>query len=106
MAKVFSTISRVRIVGKGWYGQTIAMDKDLTGYDVENIRDREGRGDGKITRKDVALWLTCSSGDFAHVDDFAVTIGDGDLDSDFATEEGECAYSDCMYPSDASDDDL
>lgn len=90
--------SVVCYVGTIWQGLTCAQDKTLSSYDVENMRD----DDGKITRESVENWLGCNSGDFQSIDDFYASIEDGDetIDIEWASEESEMTYNDCMFPSD------
>lgn len=89
--------SIVQIIGRIWMPPIIcAQEKILSGYDIENIRDRVEPG---ITRRNVEDWLGCSAGDFQSVDDFSASIEDGDttVDIGWESEESEFTYSDCMY---------
>ncbi len=79
----------IELVGRGWYGQTAAMRRDVDSYDIKNI--------GELTRENVERWIDSHCGDFQKVDDFAAYIKD--FRSDFQTEDGEIAFNDCMYPS-------
>jgi len=83
------------------YGARAAMEKVLDKCDIENIRDREGRGDSKITREDVEDWVSVNSGDFSSILGFAASIEDGEntLDFPWIIELIELAYNDCMSDS-------
>ena len=100
MARYTVRHSYVNIIGGIWmpYGAQCAMRKDLTSYDIKNIR---ACGDGEITRDGLEDWLTANSGDFSSVDDFRASIEDGDQTIEIAWakgEDSEITYSDCMYP--------
>lgn len=84
------TINQIQVIGRIWmpYGAVCAQCIDLTAYDIENI--------GELTRDNVEQWLMCHSGDFSSIIDFRADIGD--FLSEWADEESECTYSDCMYP--------
>jgi hypothetical protein len=71
-----------------------AQTYELSGYDIENMRD----DDGKITRDSVDRWLAMNAGDFQHVADFRASIEDGDstVDIEWADEESELTFGDCM----------
>jgi hypothetical protein len=92
--------SIVRIVGTIWMPHvTCAQVRDLSDYDVGNIRDiAEFMGEEGITRKAVEYWLGGNAGDFSHVIDFEASIEDGDktIDIPWASEDGEFAYIDAM----------
>lgn len=97
MARYLIRRSYVRLIGQIWLpAVTCAQQKDLTSYDVENIRDE----DGKITRESVEQWLTVNAGDFQNVHDFEASIEDGDqtIDIPWQSEESELTFNDCMYP--------
>lgn len=90
--------SVVQVVGTIWMPMTTAATEyTLTGYDVENARD----DDGKITRDSVQRWLDTHAGDFSAVKDFYASIEDGDdtIEIPWASEDSEFAYIDCVYPS-------
>ena len=87
------TIKRnfVQVLGTIWMPTvTCAMEYPLTAYDVANI--------GEFTRENVEAWLDTHSGDFQSIKDFAATVGDEWIN--WADEENEFTYQDCMYPSD------
>jgi len=89
--------SVVQVVGKLWMPMsTGATEYTLSGYDVENARDE----DGKITRDSVDHWLALHSGDFSSIEDFRASIEDGDETTEipWAKEESEYTFGDCMYP--------
>ena len=95
------TVSKsiVRIVGGIWlpYGATYALDKDLSDYDVRNLRDEEG----KITRESIEQWIACNSGDFSSIIGWSASIEDNGetLDFPWPSEEIECQYFDCFAES-------
>jgi hypothetical protein len=62
---------------------------------AEDVKDE----DGNITRESVQDWLDSHAGDFQTIDDFRADIADGDRDViiEWATEDGEMTYSDCMF---------
>lgn len=80
----------IEVVGKGWYGQTMASRIDLDAYALHNI--------GEPTRENVEHWLALNSGDFQSVTDFRAVVGEEDMP--WSDEENELAYNDCMYPMD------
>lgn len=90
--------SRISVIGHIWMpGDVIcAMDYTPTVFDVENMRD----DDGRITRESVQAWIDTHSGDFRSVDDFHADIADGDADVviEWADPESELTYTDCMFP--------
>lgn len=63
--------------------------------DVESIRERSADG-ATIDRGGVEKWLALHTGDFQEILDFRATIGDGEFDCDFASEDGTLAYCDCF----------
>ena len=87
MAVYTVTTHDVHVVGKGWYGQTMVYTYKLSSYDLENL--------GELTRDNVQRWLDTHSGDFQRVDDFWASLGE--WESDWATEEGELTWNDCMF---------
>lgn len=91
------TKSVIQIIGTIWMpAVTAAYFYNLSTYDLDNIR---AYGDGTITRDGVERWLLTNAGDFQHVQDFRADITDGDTDIvfDWASEESEFTYNDCMY---------
>lgn len=93
--------SLVSVIGKLWMpNATAATSITASSYDVENMRDDEG----VIDRDSVEQWLMSHSGDFSRVLDFAASIEDptsGEtITIDWADEDSEFTYSDCMFPSD------
>lgn len=71
----------VHVVGKNWYGQTVA-----TTYDLPK--------DIPAARLDIFDWLCTHAGDFQRIDDFAASIEEVEIP--WTTEEGELAYYDCF----------
>jgi hypothetical protein len=95
--KILQRLSFVQVIGRIWQpGVTAAMTYDLRPYDVENMRD----DDGKITRDSMEDWLGSHAGDFQEVTDFRASIEDGEttIDIDWAKEESELTFNDCMFP--------
>lgn len=91
----------IEMVGTIWMpATTAAMRKDLSDYDVRNIRGYAEHlsGDAQITREAVEHWLSLNSGDFQAVDDFHASIGA--LDIPWNDEENELTFIDCMGESD------
>lgn len=87
--------SFIEVLGIIWLppiecAQTITLSQ----YDVDNIRE----GDGSITRESVEQWLCTHAGDFQSIKDFCASIEDGDktVDIEWASEQGEMAFADCM----------
>lgn len=77
----------VTVVGTLWMpAVTCSMRYSIGAYERENI--------GEPTRENVADWLTSNSGDFQSIEDFCASIGDVEID--WATEEGELAYYDTV----------
>ena len=68
----------------------------LSGYDVENAKDDEGR----LTRDSVERWLCTHAGDFSSILDFHASIEDGEatVEIPWASEEHELRFCDAMYP--------
>jgi hypothetical protein len=96
MARYIVRRSFIDIVGGIWwpYGATCSLRKDLSQYDIDNMRDE----DGEITRESVEQWVCLNSGDFSSILDFSASIEDGDrtIDLEWATEDGETAYLDTL----------
>ena len=88
MARYTVVTKDIHVVGRGWYGQTMAYTYRLSDYDIENMGDF-------TDRESVFLWLDCNAGDFSYVDDFCVDVDE--YNSGWATEEGEILFNDCMY---------
>ena len=83
MARYTVITYEVYVVGKGWYGQTIATTYTLP-KNIEPIRDA------------IEQWLCTNSGDFQSISDFGASIDD--IEIPFETEEGECIWHNCMFP--------
>ena len=87
------SVSKVEVVGEIWMPScTCAMEYVLDPYDVENL-------DKPVDRESVEEWLSTHAGDFREITDFRASIEvDGEtVDIPWKTEEGECAYYDCMF---------
>lgn len=94
--------SIVSIYGKIWMPcAPVAVDRELSHYDVENARG----DDGRITRESVEGWLSRNAGDFSQVLDFSASIEDGNdtVNIPWDSEENELAYLDCLYPPESED---
>jgi hypothetical protein len=68
------------------------MTYSLGKYELGNI--------GEWTRENCERWLSTNSGDFQYIEDFRVDISSNGKDfvSEWADEESEFKFSDCMYP--------
>jgi hypothetical protein len=105
MARYIVRKSYVDVLGRLWMPQCLAATRiALSSYDVANIQgqhdwatDSEG---GTIDRDAVEQWLMLHSGDFSEVIDFSASIESGDqtLDFDWANEESQFYWQDCMHP--------
>ena len=82
----------VQVLGHIWQPMAgpCAMEYPLTAHDVANI--------GKFDRANVETWLSANSGDFQSIDDFRASVGDAEIE--WADEESEITYNDCVYGSD------
>jgi len=90
--------STASIVGKGWYGQTIATEIELSDYDVQAMSNE----DGSYDRDSVERWLLLSlTDDFMDVTDFSVTleIGDETIEFPWSSDSCEWDFIDCLYHS-------
>ena len=94
--------SVVRIIGLGWYGNTCAMCKELSGYDVGNLEDsglREGLSKEE-TRNVIEGWLAMNTGDFQEILDFEadIELGDGgNVLLEWTKEDSESEYFEAVY---------
>lgn len=91
--------SYVDVIGEIWMPRVVcAQRKDLSSYDVANIKAYDE--EGQVTRESVEQWLAVNSGDFSCVKDFSASVEDGDqtIDISWAEEESECTFVDCMFP--------
>lgn len=87
----------IEMIGIIWMpATTAAMRKDLSAYDIENIRGYAEHltGDVQLTREAIEHWLALNSGDFQGVDDFHAVIGAAEFPWN---EESELTYCDCTY---------
>lgn len=61
-------------------------------------REEDLRGDdGRVTRETISAWLDTHAGAFSKVVDFRATVGANVFDCDFASEENELIYNDCVF---------
>jgi hypothetical protein len=86
-------VQLVQIIGKLWMPMCdAATEKTLSAYDMENLGDPRDRDN-------VERWIMLNSGDFSSVTDFRAdfTIGGEDIVHEWANEDSEIVYNDCMY---------
>ena len=89
--------NEIRVIGKIWVPcTTCAMAYRPSDHDVENMKNKEGA----LTRESIEHWISWNSGDFQSIEDFYADIakGDNDVVFDWAKEESEHTYFDCMCP--------
>jgi hypothetical protein len=89
--------SEIDVIGPIWMpADTAATTYNVSGYDIENMRDESGQ----ITRESVALWLDSHAGDFQSVTDFHASLDDSDISVDipWEHEESEYTFNDLTYP--------
>lgn len=98
MARYTVVKSIVQIVGKGWYGQTIATEKDLCSRDLANILEYIESEDGNA-RDGLEQWLLFNTGDFQSLTDFYAELetDEGTVTIDWEDAENGYIYNDCMY---------
>jgi len=87
----------IRVIGKIWMSKcTCAQFLNPSDSDVDNMSDDRG----EYTRESVEHWISRHAGDFQSVEDFYanLAIGDKDVEFDWANEESEGVFNDCMYP--------
>ena len=92
--------SIIRIVGLGWYGQTCAMYKELSPYDVGNLEDSglSEKLSKEQKREVVEVWLAKNSGDFQEILDFEadIELGDGsNVTVEWLKEKSVWVYVEC-----------
>lgn len=87
MARYTVVTYTVDVLGKGWYGQTIATQYKLSSYDRESMAH---------TRNGVQEWLDTHADDFQYVTDFSASLDE--LEIPWADEENAFAFGDIMYP--------
>lgn len=88
------TVNRLNVIGRAWMPATVcAMTYDLTSHDMATIRDY---GDGTITRESVQRWVDTHCGDFSEVIDFSCDFGNREFECDWADEDNEMVFIDCM----------
>lgn len=89
------TTQVVQVIGNLWMPDTVAaMQYSLSPYDLANMDPKN--------RDDVERWVMLHTGDFQNIIDFRAdfTIDDKSVIHEWANEESESTYSDCMFPSD------
>ena len=87
------------VLGKGWYGQTLATQYKLSAYDREIMSYYPS----SYTRASVQRWLdTHAGGDFQSIKDFSASLDE--LEIPWTDEENECVFLDIMYPCDSDGD--
>ena len=96
--------SYVDVLGGIWlpYGAVCSLRKPLDRFDVDNMRD----DDGKITRESVKFWVMLHSSDFSGVIDFSASIEDGEqtIDLPWSSEETELQYLNTIDGAEDHDD--
>lgn len=79
----------VHVVGMIWMPAVVSVQTyGLTDYDLDSI--------GEFTRENVEQWLSTHAGDFQSITDFYAVCGDTVID--WADEESDSVYWDCMLP--------
>jgi len=102
MARYLVRTSYIDILGGIWwpYGAVCSLRKTLSQYDIDNMRNRQGR----ITRKSVERWVCLNSGDFSSIVDFSASIEDDTtnqtIDLPWTSEETEAQYLDTLNSED------
>lgn len=95
----------IQVVGKGWYGQTLATEMTVkigNGPFLTNIQP---------TKDDIEDYLTSHTGDFKSITDWAavayhqerktgITTTTDETVKEWDSEDDDCTFLDCMYPSD------
>jgi hypothetical protein len=81
----------VEVIGVIWQPGTgtCAYRYELRDYDLDNMN--------AFTRDNVDRWLGANAGDFQAVKDFHAVCGKAEIP--WKSEESECTFNDCMYPS-------
>lgn len=101
MPRYTTEYSVIHVVGPIWQpGFTCAYD-----YIPDLDAIRGGKPFAQITREDVQRWLQGHTPDFESITDFAARLSRGgeDVDIPWATEDGEIAYNDAMFPIEGED---
>lgn len=88
-------INRIDVIGYIWMPGDVlcAQSRDVSGYDIENMKDEQGN----ITRESVERWVLCNSGDFSRVIDFRADLGDNPLIDWTNGEESDIAFCGAMF---------
>jgi len=90
-------VAEIQVVGKGWYGQTMAYVYPLSQYHQDNIRAQaEYDGVDAFSRQAFDRWLTTNAGDFQAITDFRAIVGNEEIP--WQSEENELLFNDCMFP--------
>lgn len=95
--------SVVRVVGHIWQPGVgkCATDLVLDRFSTQGLLDAaKVETVDALSREHVAAWLRTHAGDFSKVLDFEADFSyqGHDFLSPWASEDSECAYSDCMFP--------
>lgn len=85
----------VEVVGKGWYGQTMATRYNLDKWKLEDIQERMI---DNFPNEAIQDWLDTNSGDFMQIDDFTATLDKFGVAIPWNDEDNEYVYMDMMYP--------
>ncbi len=97
-------VSQIQVVGHIWQPGLglCAMNYTISISDLRNMLERaEKFSIVDLTREDVEAWLALHSGDFHEILDFRADLSYGDEDKviEWVSEDNECIYNDCMFPS-------
>lgn len=97
--------AKIQLLGKGWYGQIVAMDYTVPEADLLRYR--------KVDRESLLDWLGTHAGNFSQVIDFSATIHVPQTECGncghprehiipvfWDSDENENTYMDCMFPLD------
>lgn len=90
--------SEIRVLGTMWMPPGVPAAKCLN-INEDHIDEIKG-DDGYINRESVLEWLGKNEGDFQTILDFYadIAIDDKDIVINWAQEEAETMYHDCMFP--------
>lgn len=93
--KVIKIVSQVEVIGILQFGFRGATTYTLNSFDIASIKSFTD--DGVITRNAVYQWIKRRWSDLQKIEDFSVTIGDGEFDSGWQHEKSEQVFCNCMY---------
>ena len=104
--KITIDLNYLELVGRGWYNQPIAQQRNLSRWDINEIEElclqdipRIGhKAHEGICRDGVEDWFGKHCGDFQIIEDFYAMIHD--FHFEWEQEESECKYNKAMYGED------